>query len=131
ETATAQETAPADADEAVMLAVDGMQIADGHAARRIGGSFHLVGWAIARKGIASVEVALDGRSIGRAYHGLRRDDVGAAYPHISDALRGGFALSVPSRLLKTGRSHLQVTATDANGNIAETIFTVDIDICEI
>lgn len=111
----------------VMLAVDGMQIEGGHSRRPLTGAFHLVGWAVARQGIASVEVFLDDQPIGRAYHGIRREDVGNAFPNFHNPLLGGYALSVPSRLLKNGRSLFRVLATDIDGAMAEVIFTADID----
>lgn len=113
---------------AIEMAVDGMQIEAGHAARRVSGAFHLVGWAAAQAGVASVEAFLDDTTLGMAYHGLRRDDVAAAYPHLPNSLRAGFALSVPSRALNPGRSQIRVVVTDREGARAETSFTVDIDL---
>jgi len=131
-TTVAEEPSPAresaDGDvESIRLAVDGMQIESGHARRVVGGSFHLVGWAIARSGVASVEIFLDGASLGRAYHGIRREDVGRAFPAFPNSLTAGFALSVPARRLETGRSRFRVAVTDTKGETAELSFTVDIE----
>lgn len=116
------------AGDAVLMAVDGMQIEAGHAKRPITGSFHLMGWAVALDGIAKVEVHLDGVLLGQAYHGMRREDVGAAFPSHHNSLLGGFAFAVPKRHLNNGRSRFRVVAFDRMGFCAELSFTADIDI---
>ncbi len=116
--------------DAVLMAVDGMQIEAGHAKRTINGPFHLMGWAVARAGISRVEVFLDDALLGQAYHGMRREDVGLAFPDHRNSLLSGFAFAVPSRFLTTGRSRLRAVAFDEAGQSAELTFTVDIDISE-
>lgn len=116
--------------DAVLMAVDGMQIEAGHARRPITGSFHLMGWAVARSGIARVEVYLDDVLLGHAYHGMRREDVGAAFPDHRNALLGGFAFAISARHLSTGRAQFRLVAVDQTGQTAELSFTADINISE-
>lgn len=121
------DTGPTFDGEAIRMAVDGMQIEAGHARRLLTGSFHLSGWAIARETVASVDVFLDDEPLGRAYHGMRREDVSLAFPSYPKALTSGFALSVPARWLRNGRSRIRVQTTDVTGATAEVSFTVDVE----
>lgn len=116
------------APDAVLMAVDEMKISAGHAQRRITGAFTLQGWAVARNGVDRVEVFLDDRLLGRAYLGLRREDVGAAYPEHPKSLLGGFAFPVAKRHLQTGRAQLRLVTTDRKGVSVSTAFSVDIDL---
>lgn len=118
---------PPSLSDDIRMVVDGMQIESGHARRIVSGSFHLEGWAIARAGVASVEVFIDGGKVGRAYYGTRREDVAAAFPAFPNALSSGFALFVPARRLKGGRSLIRVVVTDTAGLTSELEFTVDIE----
>ena len=114
--------------EEVLLAVDGMQIEAGHAQRQITGAFHLMGWAVARSGISRVEVYVDDVLQGNAYHGLRREDVGKAFPNHRNPLLSGFAFALSKRQLRSGRSNVRLMAYDRTGFRAEIGFSVDIDL---
>ncbi|PYF07452.1 ADP-heptose:LPS heptosyltransferase [Rhodobacter viridis] len=124
-------TAPGQpAPEAVLMAVDGMKISANHAQRLITGAFNLQGWAVAKNGVDRVEVYLNDRLLGRAYHGLRREDVGAAYPDHPNSLLGGFAFPVAKRNLQTGRAQVRLVTTDRKGGSASFEFSVDIDLAQ-
>ena len=86
----------------------------------------LQGWAIARDGVESVEVLLDGRSLGWALHGLHRPETGLAFAEWPDAKRSGFAFTVGPAALAAGRHTLRVVARDRAGHEAETGFRLDV-----
>jgi len=110
--------------EAIKSYLDTPAIQDGHAREPVRGFMALNGWAIARAGIAGVEVIVDGQSQGHAYFGIRREEVQAAFPD-RDALLSGFAMLVPPQVLKPGRHDVQVVVRDKAGNLEETRFSVE------
>jgi ADP-heptose:LPS heptosyltransferase/GT2 family glycosyltransferase len=111
----------------IMMSVDGMQISDGHSHRAITGPFQLAGWAIARAEVDHVEAFIDGQLVGRAYIGIRREDVHAAFPTFPNSLYAGYALWIPNRSLKSGRAQFRVVTTARDGAQSDFSFTVDID----
>lgn len=117
-----------ESEQSIRLAVDDMQISNGHARRVITQSFSLVGWAVALVGIAKVDIYVDDRFLGQAYHGVRREDISAAFPQYHNALLCGFAFSVSLRQLTTGQSRFRLVATDLDQITHEESFTIDIDI---
>ena len=57
-----------------------------------GGQLNIRGWAVAMAAVRHVTITIDGREVGTATHGDRRDDVAAAYPGYTGARTSGFAL---------------------------------------
>jgi ADP-heptose:LPS heptosyltransferase/GT2 family glycosyltransferase len=90
------------------------------------GGLSVIGWALSREGIASVEVALDGRRAAVAYYGIRRPDVAAEFPGWSDCLQSGYAAHIAPKLLTAGRHGVTVTATDRAGNAIKQEFSIDV-----
>jgi len=90
------------------------------------GGLSVIGWALSRQGIASVEVALDGRRAAVAYYGIRRPDVAAAYSGWADCLQSGFAAHVAPKLLTAGRHVVTVTARDRAGTALQQSFSIDV-----
>ena len=87
----------------------------------------IAGWALARDGIARIEVQLDDTSLGAAYYGNRREDVAAAFPDWPDAITSGFGLSVPPKLLADGAHVVRVTAIDADGGRRAVSFPIIVE----
>jgi ADP-heptose:LPS heptosyltransferase/GT2 family glycosyltransferase len=96
------------------------------ASRPVRSALSVQGWAVARDGVESVQVAFDGIAVGAAYRGLHRPDIGAAFADWPEARRSGFALSVPPKLLTGGRHEVRVVVRDRAGGQAETIFGVQV-----
>lgn len=115
-----------DADGPIILRVDEPLIANGRAGRLITGSFNLVGWALAKKGIAEVNVYAGGDHVGKAYYGMRRADVETAYPAWPGGLLCGYALAIPAKFLRDGKTTFKVVARDKAGATEELIFEADI-----
>jgi ADP-heptose:LPS heptosyltransferase/GT2 family glycosyltransferase len=91
------------------------------------GNTTVVGWALARNGIESVEILLNGASIGPAYYGMRREDIQAAFPLVEGSLRSGFAASIACQALPEGRHAVRIVATDKAGRQAEYEFHIDVE----
>ena len=120
--------AQATASDDIMLNIDEPEIVDGKAQRLVESTFAINGWCIAKDGIAAVEFALDGQSMGSAYYGIRREDVAKAFPVYGwdNALLSGFAFSVPHRLLTEGRH--EVTVKVKTKSNVERLRTFGIDV---
>lgn len=111
----------------IVLGLDTFQLVGGHATKTVTGAFRLSGWAVARAGVRQIEVFLDGASLGLAYIGIRREELAEIFFDFPDTLRAGFALSVPARLMKNGRSEIRILITDRNDKTLESRFSVDIE----
>jgi ADP-heptose:LPS heptosyltransferase/GT2 family glycosyltransferase len=114
-------------DEDRTLCVEVPALSDGKAKAAVTGNLILSGWALARSGIATIELAIDGRPLGRAQHGLGRIDVGHAFSDRPEAARSGFALFVPHRALPKGPHVARVTLTDGEGERVSVEFSVSVE----
>ncbi|MFZ0099255.1 MAG: hypothetical protein WAK98_12275, partial [Gemmobacter sp.] len=110
----------------IVLGLDTFQLDAGHATRPVTGAFKLSGWAVARAGVRQIEVFLDGTSLGLAYIGIRREELPEIFFDFPDTLLAGFALSVPARVLKNGRSEVRIVITDRKSGVLENCFTIDV-----
>jgi GT2 family glycosyltransferase len=79
------------------------------------GGIEVSGWFASRSGIEAIDIQCDGGPAGRAYHGLLREDSGAAFPHLPDAARSGFFLLLDAERLAAGLHRLRVIARARNG----------------
>ena len=121
----AEATQPVPPDESeIQIHIDEPAIENGAAQSPVVGNLSISGWAIASQGVASVTLALDGRSIGAAYYGIRRDDVRKAYPAIAKSANPGFTISLPYRTLTEGNHLIGVTVVANNGVRKETNFSI-------
>ena len=79
-------------------------------------------------GIEAIEVELDGRTVGSAYYGVRREDVAKAFPGYGwdNALLSGFAYSLPHRLLTEGRHQVGLKIRTRSGFQKTQFFQVDV-----
>jgi ADP-heptose:LPS heptosyltransferase/GT2 family glycosyltransferase len=122
--------AQAAADD-ILLTIDEPEIAESKAVRLVEGTFGVSGWAIAKGGIASIELELDGQSVGSAYYGIRREDVAKAFPTYGwdNALLSGFAFSLPHRFLTEGQH--RVTLKIKTKSNAEKVGSFEINVGEV
>lgn len=89
------------------------------------GRLVIEGWALARSGVASIDVLLDGRQLGQAYYGTARRDVEAAFPEWENALRCGYIFHCPPRALENGAHVICLHLTAKNGQSLTHEFHID------
>ena len=94
-----------------MLFVDAPNLKQAPAPIEVRAGLTIVGWTLARRGIASVGIAIDGVPLLAAHYGTPRADVAAAYPDWDGALNSGFAATIPRRSIAPGLHTVGVTAT--------------------
>jgi O-antigen biosynthesis protein len=111
----------------VLLNIDKPQIADALAVVSTRGDLEIVGWALASKGVASVDIAIDGRIIKSVETCVHRRDVQRAYPDREGAATSGFSAIVPGRSLGSGRHKVSVTAQARDGQSALREFYIEVD----
>ena len=90
------------------------------------GRLTIEGWAIARSGIRAIEVFLDDRSLGQAYYGTARRDVGEAFPDVPNSLRSGYIFSCPPRGLENGSHIVRLVAHAENGDTQTANLHIDV-----
>jgi ADP-heptose:LPS heptosyltransferase/GT2 family glycosyltransferase len=103
--------------------IDAPVCKDGLAVEPVGGFLSLVGWAIARDGVDHIEVFVDGVSQGNAHHGVRREDLAAAFPCV-EAARAGFAMMLPPHVMKPGIRVVRIDICDKAGRVKTIGFSV-------
>ncbi len=115
------------ADEDRKLQVDSPLLVDGAIEAPVRGNLEISGWAMARAGVAAIEIAIDGVAVALADYGLRRLDIRAAYPDWKDALASGYSALLPHRILPTGSHTLSVVLRDKSGETASTAFGIEVE----
>ena len=100
---------------AFRLELDGPKTRDGIAVQPITGRLVVEGWALARDGIAGIDVELDGTLLGQAHYGMARPDVSAAFPDWDETGRSGYTFHCPARALPDGDHVVQVVARSRTG----------------
>jgi ADP-heptose:LPS heptosyltransferase/GT2 family glycosyltransferase len=103
------------ATAAFRFELDGPATKDGVAIRPVSGRLLIEGWALARDGMAGIDVELDGTPLGHAHYGMARPDVGAAFPDWDGASRAGYTFHCPARALPEGEHVIQLTARSKTG----------------
>ncbi len=116
---------PAASAGGIRAVLDVPRIRDGHAIGASRGSLTIAGWAFSTAGIAAIEVFIDDRSQGLAYHGVRREDVLAAHPDCPTP-RPGFAMVIPPEMLRPGIRAVRIALRDQAGGCEEFCFTAEI-----
>lgn len=91
------------------------------------GNLEIGGWALARAGVAAIEIAVDDQVVMSADYGLRRLDVLSAFPEWDDSLQSGFLALVPQRMLPRGLRKITVTLRDTAGGTTGLDFRVIVD----
>jgi ADP-heptose:LPS heptosyltransferase/GT2 family glycosyltransferase len=109
-----------------LLSLDVPKCIDGVADMPIHSGLSIAGWALAREGVAAVEVSLDGQRAAVANYGIRRPDVAAAHADWKGALQSGYAAHIPARLLPAGRHAVTVSARDRAGGSASLQFAIEV-----
>ncbi len=95
------------------LEVDQPSLAGEIAREPVRGALTIAGWAAARGGVDQVSVFCDARLLGHAHLGMRREDIGAAFPEYKGALLAGYALVLPPGSLPEGVHTIRVVARAA------------------
>ncbi|HLY45270.1 MAG TPA: glycosyltransferase family 9 protein [Stellaceae bacterium] len=107
------------------LHLDSPEILD--RATPVRGNLQIGGWAMARAGVAAIEIAIDDTPVAYADHGLRRLDIRTAYPDWDGSLASGFAAVIPHRLLAKGGHRVGVTLRDKGGGAARLEFAIAVE----
>ena len=113
---TPAETEKPEDDSPRKLTVDLPRVVDGKVLGVVRGSLQIEGWALARDGVAGVDVSIDGCHFDAAKYGLRRENVGDIYPDWEDSGLSGYALQIPARVLATGEHLGRVTLRTRTGH---------------
>ncbi len=113
-------------DGAIRHFLDAPKVQDGVAIETVRGFLSLNGWAFGRDRIDRIEVFVDGQFQGMAHHGIRRDDLQAAFPG-EEALLCGFAMVIPPQVMKPGMHKVRLVIRDVAGRSRETAFSVRAD----
>ncbi len=116
--------APANEAPALRFHLETPSVTENYATETVRGFMSVNGWAFAPDGISEVEVFVDGISQGNAHHGIRREDLQAAFP-TENALMAGFAMLVPPQVMKPGRHEVCVVIRARKGGTDEKTFSVD------
>jgi ADP-heptose:LPS heptosyltransferase/GT2 family glycosyltransferase len=98
-------------------------VRDGRAAEPVRGFLSLSGWAYSAAGVTAIDVFADGRPLGQAYRGIRREDL-HRHTGAAEALRAGFAMLVPPAALRRGEHEVRIVIRDAVGEQAEIEFAL-------
>jgi ADP-heptose:LPS heptosyltransferase/GT2 family glycosyltransferase len=85
------------------------------------------GWAVARGGLARVDLFLDDTALGAAHTGIRRTDIAAAFADYPASLMSGWTLVIPPQHVTPGAHRLRVVAVSARGDTAEQILALSVD----
>ena len=93
----------------------------------VSGKLEITGWALARAGVVTIEISLDGAVVMSADHGLCRRDVQSAFPDWHNALSSGFLASLPQRLLSRGAHQISVILRDAGGGSTSIDFGIVVE----
>jgi len=91
------------------------------------GNLEIGGWALARAGVAAIEIAIDGVPMANADYGVRRLDIQASFPDWENALGSGFLALVPHRALPLGEHRVTVTLRDKAGKTARLDFGIKVE----
>ena len=109
------------------LHIDTPVLLDGVAETPLRGNLLIGGWALARAGVAEIEVAIDGSPMTLADYGLRRLDIAAAFPDWDGAAVSGFAALVPHRVLTKGSHAVTLTLRDKAGGTTRSEFGIQVE----
>ena len=89
-------------------------------------SLFISGWALARAGVSSVDVTVDGDHFTSAHYGLLRWDVAAEHPEWPNAQHSGFMVNISGRSLLGGEHSVGVIIKDKSDARKEVQFLVDV-----
>ena len=121
---SAIEPSPADGPQSMpdlRLELDGAVGEGGLMRVQVGGALAVSGWALARHGIARVSVFCDDALLGHAHLGMRREDIGAAFPDYEGSLLSGYGMVLPPASLPEGEHRIRVVAYAAGRTASQTV----------
>jgi hypothetical protein len=100
------------------------------------GTVTIAGWTIDNTSavgtaISSVQVLVDGATVGTATYGISRPDVCNAYPGRPSCPNVGFAYQLNTALLSPGQHKITVTATDSDGTPDTGLASVNVTVAAI
>ncbi len=116
-----------DGNPDLKLHIDSPYLIGGSAEAPVRGNLEIGGWALARAGVAAIEIAVDDTPMALADYGLRRLDIKAAFADWGDALASGYQALVPQRLLPKGSHTVSVTLRDKEGGTTSTRFSIAVE----
>ncbi|HEV2303094.1 MAG TPA: glycosyltransferase family 9 protein [Stellaceae bacterium] len=119
------DTAAGSEEESIKLFVDWPPLSGKRAAETIRGGLQIEGWALARDGVASIDVSIDGESLGTAKYGIRREDVGTAWQDWENSRLSGYAFPIPARALATGEHAIRVALRTRTGRAKAVEFFIE------
>ncbi|HEV8677840.1 MAG TPA: hypothetical protein VGQ90_00590, partial [Stellaceae bacterium] len=117
----------ADAGADHRLHLDAPEVIDGAVERPVRGNLQISGWALARSGVAAIEIAVDGRPLALADYGLRRLDIRAAFPDWDDSLASGYSALLPMRVVPEGNHTVSVTLRDKSDRTTRIDFQIEVE----
>jgi len=103
------------------------QLIDGAVVAPIRGNLEIAGWALARKGVDSIDISIDGVRVKTVSSGIRRIDVQRALPTWDGALTAGFATLLPYRSMLRGPHNVSITVRDTVGQTATSDFRLVVE----
>ncbi len=115
------------ADPDLKLRIDSPNLIGRSADAPVRGNLEIAGWALARAGVAAIEIAIDGIPTALADYGLRRLDIQAAYPDWDGAVASGYQALLPHRILPKGGHTVSVTLRDKAGRTTSTNFGIAVE----
>jgi ADP-heptose:LPS heptosyltransferase/GT2 family glycosyltransferase len=113
--------------EEIKINVDTPAVADGAFVHRVRRMLSIEGWAVARSGIAAIDIFLDDAPIASAIRGIRRLDIATAFPDWLDSALAGFRIQLPRKLFRRESHVLRLQARDRNGGTNELALRVHVD----
>jgi ADP-heptose:LPS heptosyltransferase/GT2 family glycosyltransferase len=93
---------------------------------RVADIFVVEGWVIARGGVATVKVEVDGRPVGSAYYGIPRPDVYSRFKEEDDTLNCGFRFQCPTAHLGSGECTATLIVRGRSGELESISFQISI-----
>ena len=111
----------------IRLVIDSPAIAHGALVLPVRNMLSIEGWSVARKGIAAIDLFLDGLPAGAASRGGRRLDIGAAYPDWPEASSSGYSILLPRKVFTKPKQVLRIAARDTRGGVKELTLQVTVD----
>jgi lipopolysaccharide heptosyltransferase II len=109
----------------IQVQLDHPAVVEGRAVVPVYAELLISGWAIAPDGIATIATFLNDDFIDNAHYGVRRPDIAAMYPHVPQAGRCGFAISLRN-LEDVGWHRAKVLVRDRANNVRETQFSFEV-----
>lgn len=117
----------ADGEPDHRLHLDTPELIDGAVEQPVRGNLQIGGWALARSGVAAIEITVDGRPLALADYGLRRLDIRAAFPDWEDSLASGFSAVLPMRVVPEGNHTVSVALRDKTDRVSRLEFTIEVE----